>query len=457
MRRFSTLLLLAVATSFGQPLIAAPAHAQNELGLNVHQSTDIGLDVTRDAGLGWVRIDFNWFNAQPNPGPPDFTFFDTLVDEALARNLQVLAVVGYGPDWASSGDGLGDGSHNDVPQPGTYEVFVAEVVQHFAGRITHYELWNEPNLGDFFEGTPDDYTSLILVPGATAVHAGCAQCKVVAPGLASIGGEYDIWLDASLTAAKDQIDIVSGHIYSGFSDAQTSDNFWNKLEDHRVIDINGTVVFEGPLSFREVMDQHGVDVPFWLTETGKQAAPGNADELEEQRIYYRKVLEQQMSRPWWEATIFYEGFDNTDLFWGVAWPDAGAPDGYQAKPVMGLLQKVTRDATAFGGDGFDCDDGLDNEGDGLVDFPEDPDCVSATGSSEGEAPVGGGGAGGAASTGGGGGQGAEGGASPGGAGSGESDDGCGCRAAGKAGPRTSAWWLMLLGAAVPVWRRRRAR
>ena len=110
-------------------LRARPAQAAQELGLNVHQSVDLGLDITRDAGLGWVRIDLNWFNAQPNPGPSDFTLFDTLVNEALARNLQVLAVVGYGPVWASSGDGLGDGSHNDVPVAGAYEQFVAEALR----------------------------------------------------------------------------------------------------------------------------------------------------------------------------------------------------------------------------------------------------------------------------------------------------------------------------------------
>ncbi|MCA9620013.1 MAG: hypothetical protein KC731_13400 [Myxococcales bacterium] len=425
---------------------AEEAWGAQELGLNVHQSVDLGLDVTADAGLGWVRIDLNWVDAQPDPGPPDFTFFDTLVDAALARGLQVLAVVGYGPAWASSGDGLGDGSHNDVPLPGSYEAFVTAVVQHFAGRVTHYELWNEPNLDVFFEGTPSDFTTHVLVPGAAALHQSCSECKVVAPALASIGDEYDVWLDASLAAAKDDIDIVSGHIYAGFHDDLTSDSFFHKLEEHRVVEVNGAVVFEGPLAFREVMAQHGVTAPFWLTEVGREAAPGDPSALGEQRVLYRKVLEAMLSRPWWEATLFYEAFDNSDLFWGVAWPDAAAAMGYQPKPVMELLQKVTASSPAFGGDGFVCDDGLDNDGDDLVDYPEDPDCTTALGASEGSHS--GGGAGG----GGGGGGGDLGGA--GGEAAAPDEVGCGCRLGPV--PRARPGWLVALVVGLVLRRRGRS-
>ena len=40
-------------------------------------------------------------------------------------------------------------------------------------------------------------------------------------------------------------------------------------------------------------------------------------------------------------------------------------------------------APAFGGTGTDCADLLDNDDDGKIDFPADPDCKSALGTSEG--------------------------------------------------------------------------
>ena len=53
------LLLCAVALLGSASAAAAP----KELGYNVHQSTTVGMDATKDAGLGWVRVDFNWLDA----------------------------------------------------------------------------------------------------------------------------------------------------------------------------------------------------------------------------------------------------------------------------------------------------------------------------------------------------------------------------------------------------------
>lgn len=457
--------LLAAALTAAMSLAAPLAHAApRPLGVNVHQSTDIGLDATRDAGLGWVRIDLNWLDVEPAPGAYDWTLIDTVVDNAKARGLSVLAVIAYGPSWASEGDVMGDGPVNDVPSPGTYATFVTAAVQHLMGRVTHYEVWNEPNLEVFFEGSPADYLDRVLIPGADAIHAACSSCRVVGPGLASVGGQYDVWMDAVLGAAKDKIDIVSGHAYAGFPSpsstvGMTSDSFFNKIESHRVLTYDGNILWEGPLSFREVMLKHGVQKPFWLTETGREASPSDITALDEQRTYYRHVLEAMLTRPWWEATIFYEGFDNAGFTWGIATPDAAAPSGYQPKPVMSLLQKVTSSQPLFGGTGNDCDDGLDNEGDGQVDHPADPDCASLSGSSEGLPPVDAGAGGSGGGTGGPGGSGNGGAPASGGAGGGGDErdpGGCACDATGRGGSPGLALAALALGLAIARARSRRA-
>ncbi len=375
--------------------LAAPAlGASKELGFNVHQSPSVGLDATRDAGAGWVRMDFNWLDAQPSAGGAyDWARFDALIDGAVARKLKVLAVVGYTPVWASQADAKGGGSQNDVPKAGTFAPFVTAVVNRYKNRVTHYEIWNEPNLEQFFEGTPTDYIERVLLPGADAVHAACPTCKVVGPGLASIGGAYGAWLDQVLAAAKSKIDIVSGHVYAGFPTpgggaGVTSDSFFNKLEKHRVVQVGGVTVFEGSLSFKEVMDKHGVTAPFWLTETGKEATLGDAAQEEAQRVFYRQVLEVMLTRPWWSGTVFYEAFDEppAPYTWGVVVHDPAAPGGYRAKRALGFLKKVTSAQPAYGGNKTDCDDGLDNDLDGKVDFPADPQCTAASGASEGAAP-----------------------------------------------------------------------
>src|SRR5688572_4528294 len=194
-------------------LLCATSAGAHELGTNIHLSSTIGPTATKDAGLKWVRIDMNWDIAQPTDGTPDFSQMDAVVNAAKQKGLNVLAVIGYTPAWASAGNADGMGAQNDVPVAGKYEAFVSLAVAHFKDRVTHYELWNEPNLTQFFEGTKEQYISLVLKPGADALRAQCATCKVVGPGLASLSaGKYDEWLDAILKQANDKIDIVNGHI-----------------------------------------------------------------------------------------------------------------------------------------------------------------------------------------------------------------------------------------------------
>ena len=384
--------------AFCAPLLLVSTLASaspKELGYNVHQSTDVGLDAAKDAGLAWVRVDFNWLDAEPSvQGTYDWTRFDGIVAAADARGLKVLATVGYTPAWASQGDTKADGSNNDVPKAGTYAPFVTAFVNRYKAKISHYEIWNEPNLGQFFEGTPQLYIDRVFIPGADAVHAACPACKVVGPALATVSDQYAIWLDAVLTQAAAKVDIISGHIYAGFPEpgggaGTTSDSFFNKLESHRVIKLGTATIYEGPLSFKEVIDKHAVTKPFWITETGKEANGGNAAEEEAQRLFTRRVLDVMVNRPWWTTTIFYEAFDEppAPYHWGAVVHDAAAPGGFRAKSMQTFLKKVTSSQPLFGGTKTDCDDGLDNDLDGNVDFPADTTCTSAASPSEGKAPA----------------------------------------------------------------------
>ncbi|MFO0552469.1 MAG: beta-galactosidase [Polyangiaceae bacterium] len=419
-------IVFGLATS-ALALFPGRAEAAQGLGLNVHQSADVGVPVTADAGLTWVRVDFNWLDAEPSQGVYDFTRFDTIVDSANARGLKVLATVGYGPAWASAGDTLGDGTLNDVPIDGAYAAFVTALVSHFQGRVDHYELWNEPNLDVFFEGSVDDYVDRVLLPGAAAVHAACPDCLVVAPGIASIGGEYDVWLDTILTLASDDIDIISAHVYAGFPDmgagGVSGDDFFNKLDSHRVFEVNGTVLYEGPLSFKEVMNAHGAKQPFWMTETGIEADPSDPEALAKQATYTRHVLEAMLPRLWWTATIFYEAFDEpaSGYTFGVTVHDGSSPNGYSTKPAFEVIKKARATQPRFGGTPGDCVDGLDEDGDNLIDYPADPDCESVADIAEGILSGGAVGAGGGGGTGG-----LGGGGGAGGADTTDSGDGCGC-------------------------------
>ncbi len=371
-------------------LLAAPSASAKSIGFNVHQSLDTGVPVTPVCGGTIVRIDFNWFQAEPKQGTYDWALFDGLINGARAKGLTVLATIGYTPAWASRANVDGKDTLNDVPKAGHYEAFVKAAVGRYKDRVQHWELWNEPNLGEFFEGTAQEYVDLVLKPGAKAVHAVCPACKTLGPDIATVGKEYANWMKTTLSQALSDIDIISGHVYSDFPKPgdTTSDSFFTKLEAHRVLKLGTTVIYEDPLSLREaIVANGGGSKPFWLTETGRKAKFGDTAAMDAQAVYVRKVLEAQLARPWWETTIFYEAFDEpgTTYDFGFTLRDPKAAGGFQQKPACALVAKAAAQQPAFGGKGTDCSDGLDNEGDGKIDLG-DPDCFTASTKSEGLPP-----------------------------------------------------------------------
>ncbi len=335
------------------------------LGVCVHVPPSDSLDLAKELGTEWIRIDFNWDIIEPQKGQVDYSIFDKLLDNAKARGLKVFATVGYGAAWASiSGDAKKDGATNDVPNPTELRRFVMDSVKRYSdGRVAAWGTWNEPNLEQFFEGTQQQWIDNVFSVTVDAIKDACPSCVVVGPELASISDKYDAYLDAALTARGSKLDAVSFHIYASFpeddsSAGLTKDSFYNKLEKHRVIDIGGNIVYEGPLSAREVMVKKGfASLPIWITETGLEAQLGNAGELEKQRKYVERVVVAQATRPWWTKTFFYELTEEhpgglwPDIHWGFALrvkdADATYSDNFQKKPVFDEL----KNCIAAGGSG----------------------------------------------------------------------------------------------------------
>jgi hypothetical protein len=72
----------------------------------------------------------------------DFHRLDTLLTNAAARGLKVqVTLTGPAPNWASSGKGIS--AQN--PSAKRYAQFVGAAVNTFAGRVTRWSIWNEPN------------------------------------------------------------------------------------------------------------------------------------------------------------------------------------------------------------------------------------------------------------------------------------------------------------------------
>src|SRR5262245_19644923 len=97
------------ARSCHAPAMAfAAVCAAAAIGMNVHLPPDDVLDLHKELGAEWIRIDFNWDIAEPSAGKYDWAPFDALLDASKARGLKVFATIGYTPAWASTGGTNGD-------------------------------------------------------------------------------------------------------------------------------------------------------------------------------------------------------------------------------------------------------------------------------------------------------------------------------------------------------------
>lgn len=145
------------------------------------------LEAVSRTSAEWLRVPFNWSLIETRQGTFDWTQVDRVVDRARAHGLTVLANLAYAPTWARAAGTTGTGP----PRAGrTYATFARAAAQHFAGRVRHFEVWNEPNLVKFFGGpttherAPEKYTRL-LKKGFRAIKAAQPRSVVVAGALAA--------------------------------------------------------------------------------------------------------------------------------------------------------------------------------------------------------------------------------------------------------------------------------
>ena len=233
------------------------------------------LDAIVAAGARWLRVDVDWSAVEAVEGEPDWSWLDRVVDYAGERGLRVLGLVAYTPEWARPPD-----TTDKVPpdDPGTFARFAATVAGRYAGRVSAWEIWNEPNSHTFWAPRPDPVAYARLLTAATAAIRAVAPpgTTIVTGGLAPAvdapnGSEVapDTFLREML-AHTDAFDAVGAHPYcfpALPTDASTST--WNSF-------------YRLPLLRRALTDAK-LDRPVWITEFGAPTGGGRgavSDELQ---------------------------------------------------------------------------------------------------------------------------------------------------------------------------------
>ena len=278
---------------------AALADPASPYGINTHVPSTAALNRVSEAGIGWIRVDFNWLQIEPTRDGYQWATTDRVVSDARARGLEIYATLAYTPGWANGGQG------GNVPatNPAEWADFVQDTVSRYKGSIHAWGLWNEPNLEQFFTGDVDAYIDDVLRPGALAAKAADPSCAIVGPELASIGS-WQRWMYVILDEAGDSIDVISHHAYedTGSEVIRTMGGwvpFWERPQVVGILEATG-------------QDQK----PLWLTETG-----WHTDEVSEdaQARYLEQVLTGMQENSWLDKVFFYELVDDPNITekWGI--------------------------------------------------------------------------------------------------------------------------------------------
>jgi len=161
----------------------------------------------------WARLQTGWERVEKIKGTYDWGWLDESVDGLVNVGINPFFNVGYGnPHY--SGGGVGFHPMNDTKALSGWKNFVRLLVERYRDRITHYEIWNEPNLGGFWKPDAPDPAKYVALVRETAslIREGHREAVIVGGVVSRLPQTYIRQLFEEGIA--EHIDIFSFHPYT---------------------------------------------------------------------------------------------------------------------------------------------------------------------------------------------------------------------------------------------------
>ncbi|MBR4170724.1 MAG: cellulase family glycosylhydrolase [Kiritimatiellae bacterium] len=224
--------------------IFAAQQESNPYGICSHvtrdefQNTSKFFPQLQQAGITWVRSDFDWVYLETKPGEWNFKKYDELIQRMETANIQLLPILGCAPRHAYP-------AHQHLDQ---WATFVRKVVERYQKQLPVWEVWNEENIASFWkEPNANDYTKLLKRTYET-IKAVNPNLRVAFGGTAGV--PYEFIENVYKAGGKDCFDIMNIHPYSQPNPPESS--LEQRIE-----------------KLRELMAKYGDEKkPIWITELG---------------------------------------------------------------------------------------------------------------------------------------------------------------------------------------------
>ena len=218
----------STATDTTAPTASAPASGVPTTGV---QPSLVGMHVEGAEAGAWPSAPFGalrlwdngtaWSQIEIEPGVYKWDNLEGALENAKAKGMtDIPMVLGTTPEWNAK-----KVSPDDYPQPGAasapkdlkaWDKWVTEVVTRYKGRITSYQIWNEANLKNFWNGTPEEMADLTKRAYDIIKKVDPAALVVSASPSTRLTASFEKFFPAYLKAlaAKDwPVDVIGFHTY----------------------------------------------------------------------------------------------------------------------------------------------------------------------------------------------------------------------------------------------------
>ena len=230
--------------TYGLPTGAIADRAVAQLGINTRlelespEGVTRSLQLARAAGVRWIRQEFLWTDLERRKGQyrhevtgrNTWEKYDHIVDTAVSQGIRIIARLDRPPEWARPPGS--SGTHPPLNYL-DYGDFVYDFVTRYRDRITHIQVWNEPNLNHEWGDRPVDpaaYVELLRTAYRRAKEAD-PTVRVLAAGLAPTLERGDRGLDDLAYLER-----MYEHGAKGFFDIASvmAYGLWTDADDHRI-------------------------------------------------------------------------------------------------------------------------------------------------------------------------------------------------------------------------------
>ena len=144
------------------------------------------LDQITNMGLKIVRIDNHWQWLNKDEGTYDFALQHRTFDACQKRGLRLLTILTFFDPRYEKGRSVSTPKGREA-----YARFCAHMAREFKGKGVIWEMWNEPNVGVFWNPKPSatEYAAAIKM-AVIAMREANPDCTIIAPNTSGVDIKY---------------------------------------------------------------------------------------------------------------------------------------------------------------------------------------------------------------------------------------------------------------------------